>query len=177
MPSYEIEGKRPTLKPGSWIAPGAHVIGEVTLEDGASIWFGAVVRGDNAPISIGAGTNVQDGAVLHADPGFPLIIGDGVTVGHAVVLHGCTIGAGSLIGMGAVVMNGATLGPHSLVAANALVTEGKTFPPGSLIMGSPARAVRALDAPAIAALETSWKQYRDKAAAFSGRIIVHHDGG
>lgn len=176
MPCYEIEGRRPVLKGRCWIAPGAHVIGEVTLEEGASIWFGAVVRGDNTPITIGEGSNIQDGAILHSDPGFPLTLGDGVTVGHKAMLHGCTIGQGSLIGMGATVMNGAVIGAQSLVAANALVTEGKAFPPRSLIMGSPARVVRQLDDAALAELEASWNQYRAKAAMFAHDLLMLQDG-
>ncbi|SEL17507.1 Carbonic anhydrase or acetyltransferase, isoleucine patch superfamily [Pseudoxanthomonas sp. GM95] len=177
MPCYEIEGQRPVLAPSCWVAPGAHVIGQVSLEAGASIWFGAVARGDNTPISIGQGTNIQDGAILHSDPGYPLIVGDQVTVGHRATLHGCTIGQGSLIGMGATVMNGAVIGEQSLVAANALVTEGKVFPPRSLIVGSPAKVVRQLDDATLEGLATSWKQYRDKAALFAQGLRVVEDAG
>lgn len=177
MPCYEIEGRRPVLKGRCWVAPGAHVIGEVTLGQGASIWFGAVVRGDNTPISIGEGSNIQDGAILHSDPGFPLTLGNRVTVGHKAMLHGCTIGQGSLIGMGATVMNGAVVGAQSLVAANALITEGKSFPPRSLIVGSPARVIRQLDETALAGLETSWRQYQAKAAAFAQGLVTLADPG
>lgn len=129
----------------TWIAPGAHVIGQVHLGRDVSIWFGAVLRGDNDAIRIGDRTNIQDGAVLHADPGFPLDLGDDVTVGHRAIVHGCTIGAGSLVGMGATILNGARIGRNCLIGANALVTEGKVFPDHSLIVGAPARAVRTLD--------------------------------
>ncbi len=145
MPLYALDDKTPTLPaPGRfWVAPDAHVIGEVILGDEASIWFGAVIRGDNEPIRIGARSNIQEGAMLHADPGFPLTIGADVTVGHHAILHGCTVADTALIGMGATLLNGARIG------ANALVTEGKAFPDYSLIVGAPAKVVRTLD-PAIA---------------------------
>ncbi len=175
MPIYEIDGKRPVLHAGSWIAPGAHVIGDVVLEEGASVWFGAVIRGDNTPIVIGTGSNVQDNAVLHSDPGFPLVVGAGVTIGHRATLHGCTVEAGSLIGMGATVMNGAVIGAQCLVAANALVTEGKSFAPRSLVVGSPARQARELDDATVQALAQSWRQYRDKAALFARGLVELED--
>lgn len=139
-----LAGVTPTLAPGAWVAPSADVIGDVILAAGASVWFGAVIRGDNGPISIGDRANIQDGAVLHADPGFPLSIGADVTIGHRAVVHGCTVGEGALIGMGAIVLNGAAIGPGCLVGAGALVTEGKRFEPGQLILGAPAKAVRPL---------------------------------
>jgi carbonic anhydrase/acetyltransferase-like protein (isoleucine patch superfamily) len=147
MPVHELQGAAPVLPaPGRfWIAPGAYLIGRVLLGDEASVWFNAVVRGDNEPISIGARTNIQDGAVLHSDAGVPLTVGADCTVGHRAILHGATIGEGTLVGMGATVLNGAVVGPGSLIGANALVTEGKVFAEGSLILGSPARAVRKLD--------------------------------
>jgi carbonic anhydrase/acetyltransferase-like protein (isoleucine patch superfamily) len=169
---YALAGVAPQVSRDCWIAPGACVIGDVKLGVAVGVWFGAVIRADNAPISVGAGSNIQDGAILHADPGFPLVIGDGVTVGHKALLHGCQIGHGTLIGMGATVMNGAQIGEHSLVAANALVTEGKRFPPRSLIVGSPARVVRELDAPAIAALASSARQYQEKAALFAAQLTA-----
>jgi carbonic anhydrase/acetyltransferase-like protein (isoleucine patch superfamily) len=147
MPIHDLDDATPVLPaPGRyWIAPGAHLIGRILLGDEASVWFNAVVRGDNEPISIGARTNIQDGAVLHSDAGVPLTVGADCTIGHRVILHGATIGEGTLIGMGATVLNRAVIGAGSLVGANALVTEGKVFAEGSLILGSPARAVRPLD--------------------------------
>ena len=145
-----------------WIAPDAHVIGLVKISPDVGIWFGAVVRGDNEPIDIREGTNIQEGCMLHADPGFPLTIGPGCTVGHHAILHGCTIGAGTLIGMGAAVLNGAKIGNNCLVGAHALVTEGKEFPDGSLIIGSPARAVRQLSEKGIEGLREAARDYVQK---------------
>ncbi len=148
MPLYSLDGAAPET-PGEgrfWVAPDAHVIGKVTLGEDVGIWFGAVLRGDNEPLVIGARTNIQEGAMLHADMGFPLTIGADCTVGHHAIIHGCTVGEGSLIGMGATVMNGAVIGAHCIVGANALVSEGKVFPDYSLIIGAPAKAVRTLDA-------------------------------
>lgn len=146
MPLYSLGGIAPDVVPGrNYIAPGAQVMGKVRLAEDVSVWFNAVLRGDNDWITIGARTNIQDGCILHADPGFPLTVGEDVTVGHNVILHGCFVGDGALIGMGATVLNGARIGRGCLVGANALVTEGKEFPENSLIVGSPARAVRTLD--------------------------------
>lgn len=161
MPIYRLEGKSPTL-PGEgryWIAPDAHVIGNVTLGEDVGIWFGSVIRGDNEPIVIGARSNVQEGAMFHTDPGFPVVVGEGCTIGHHAIVHGATIGDNSLIGMGAVVLNGARIGRNCLVGAGALVTERKEFPDNSLIVGSPARAVRELDENAIAGLRRSAEIY------------------
>ncbi|MCR0985193.1 gamma carbonic anhydrase family protein [Roseomonas populi] len=151
MPLYALNELSPTLPAADrfWIAPDAQVIGDVALGDDVSFWFGAVARGDNTRITIGARTNIQEGAMLHSDPGAPLTIGADVTVGHHAILHGCTVGDCSLIGMGATVLNKARIGRHCIVGANALVTEGKEFPAFSLIVGSPARVVRTLD-PAVA---------------------------
>ena len=165
MPLYELAGKRPTRHPSAWVAPSADVIADVVLGEEASVWFGAVIRGDNTPIVIGARTNIQEGAMLHSDPGAPLTIGEGCTVGHHAVLHGCTIGDDTLIGMGAIVLNRAAIGPGCIVGAGALVTEGKSFPAGSLIVGSPARAVRALDAETRAFLKVSAQHYVARAKA------------
>lgn len=170
MPLYEIAGQAPTLGDGAWVAPSADLIGDVQLGAQASVWFGAVIRGDNTPITIGARSNVQEGAALHSDPGAPLTIGEEVTVGHHAVLHGCTIGARSLIGMGAIVLNRAVIGDDCIVGAGALVTEGKTFPPGSLIVGSPARAVRTLDDAARAMLRASAAVYVAKAADYAASL-------
>ena len=127
-----------------WVADNATVLGNVTLGEDASVWFNVVIRGDNEPIRIGARSNLQDGCVLHSDPGFPLTIGDDCTIGHMVMLHGCTIGAGSLIGIGAIVLNGANIGEGSLIGAGALIAEGKEIPPGSVVFGSPGKIVRQL---------------------------------
>jgi carbonic anhydrase/acetyltransferase-like protein (isoleucine patch superfamily) len=146
MTVFELDGRRPNLPPADrvFIADSASVIGDVTLGDEANVWFGAVLRGDNDRIVIGARTNIQDHCVLHVDPNYPLDVGADCTIGHRAILHGCTIGEGALIGMGAIVLNGARIGRNSLVGAGALVTEGKEFPEGVLIVGSPARVVRNL---------------------------------
>ena len=159
MPVYQLEGKCPRIASGVWVADSAQVIGDVHLGENVSIWFNAVLRGDNDPIVLGEGCNVQDGCVLHTDVGAPLTIGKRVTVGHQATLHGCTVGNESLIGMGAIVLNHAVIGKHCLVGAGALVTEGKTFPDGSLIMGSPARVVRPLMPEQIRALRQSAEHY------------------
>jgi len=144
MAIYSIDGHAPALARDAYVVDNATVIGRVTLEAGASVWFNAVLRGDGDRIVVGAGSNVQDGAVLHVDPGFPLTIGERVSVGHQAMLHGCTIGAGSLIAIKAVVLNGAVIGQQCLVGAGAVVTEGKAFPPRSLLLGAPAKVVREL---------------------------------
>ena len=148
---YELDGHRPDLPEQDryWIAPTATLIGKVRLKIDASVWFGAVLRGDNEWIELGERSQIQDNATLHTDPGFPMVIGPDCVIGHNVILHGCTIGANSLIGMGAIVLNGARIGDNCLVGAGALVTEGKSFPEKSLIVGAPARAVRTLDDAAI----------------------------
>ncbi len=161
MPIYALDGHAPEL-PGAgqyWIAPDAHVIGRVRLAPDVGVWFGAVLRGDNELIDIGARSNIQEGAMLHTDMGAPLTVGADVTIGHHAILHGCTVGSGTLIGMGATVLNGARIGDGCLVGANALVTEGKSFPDHSLIVGSPAKAVRTLDAAAIEKLLGSAQSY------------------
>ncbi len=159
MPLYEIDGLRPTLGEGTWVAPSAELIGDVRLGADVGIWFGAVVRGDNTPMIVGERSNIQEGAMCHSDFGAPLTIGSDCTVGHHAILHGCTVGDRVLIGMGAIVLNRAAIGDDSIVGAGALVTEGKVFPPGSLIVGSPARAVRTLDDAARAALLVSAQHY------------------
>lgn len=159
MAILSLDGKTPQCEEGAWIADSAQVIGNVTLGKNASVWYGAVVRADNEAMHIGAGTCIQDGSVLHSDQGYPLHIADRVTVGHKAVLHGCTVGEGSLIGIGAIVLNGARIGRNCLVAAGALVTEGKQFPDGVLIVGSPAMVKRALSAAQIEALEKSAADY------------------
>lgn len=164
---FELDGKRPDIHPEAYIAPGAVLMGDIRVAKGASVWFNAVLRGDNEYIEIGEGANVQDGAVLHTDIGFPLIIEAGVTVGHNVILHGCRLKQGCLIGMGATVLNGVTIGEGSLVGANALVTEGKTFEPGKLIVGAPARAVKDLDDRAAAMVEAGAQFYVENGKRFA----------
>lgn len=164
MPLYELDGVAPVLPAdgSAWIAPGAQLIGRIILAEGVSVWFNSVMRGDNEPITIGRDSNVQDGAVFHADPGFPLVIGREVTVGHKALLHGCTIGDGCLIGMGAVVMNGARIGESCLIGANALVPEGKEIPPRSLVLGQPGKVVRSLDDATLGALREAAAHYRTR---------------
>ncbi len=161
MPVYAIGDKSPVFEDeaSNWIAPDATVIGDVRIGKDAGIWFGVVIRGDNEPISIGARTNVQEHVIMHTDPGAPLDIGAGCTIGHRAMLHGCTIGDNSLVGMGAIVLNGARIGRNCLVGAGALVTEGKVFEDNSLIVGAPAKAVRILDAEGAAKLARSADHY------------------
>lgn len=161
MPLYALHDDEPVVPPAGryWIAPDAHVIGRVRLGTDVGIWFGAVLRGDNEWIEVGAGANIQEGAMLHTDLGAPLTVGAGCTIGHHAILHGCALGENTLVGMGATVLNHARIGANCLVGANALVTEGKVFPDGSLIVGSPAKAVRSLDADAIERLRWSASHY------------------
>lgn len=162
---YDLDGFAPDVDAGAWIAPGCHVIGNVTVMDLASVWFGTTIRGDNERITIGVGSNVQENCVLHTDMGFPLDIGINCTIGHKAMLHGCTIGDNSLIGMGATVLNGAIIGKNCLIGAGALITEGKVIPDGSLVMGI-GKIVRDLDAAAIAGLTSSAVNYQQNAARF-----------
>lgn len=160
MPLCALGALTPTADLQSiWIAPNAYVIGNVTLGRDVGVWFGATLRGDNDPMIVGDRTNIQDGAVLHSDSGQPLHIGSDVTIGHGAIVHGCTIGNSTLIGMGATILNGAKIGNNCIIGANALVTEGKVFPDGSLIVGAPAKAVRSLDDTAIAKLGQSAAHY------------------
>ena len=170
MPLYEIDGNRPTLGSGSWVAPSAELIGDVRLGEDVGIWFGAVIRGDNTPMIVGDRSNIQEGAMCHSDPGAPLTIGSDCTVGHHAILHGCTVGNRVLIGMGAIVLNRAEIGDGCIVGAGALVTEGKAFPPNSLIVGSPARAVRTLDASAQAMLQASADHYVANARRYAAGL-------
>ncbi|WP_372800673.1 gamma carbonic anhydrase family protein [Paracoccus seriniphilus] len=163
---WELDGISPELAPDVWVAPDAQVMGRVVAEAGASIWWGAVLRGDNEEIRIGAGSNVQDLCVLHSDPGFPLTIGPDCTIGHRAILHGCQIGRGALIGMGATILNGAIIGEGALIGAGALVAEGKEIPAGALVMGAPGKVVRMLDDKARAGLLASAGRYRENAARF-----------
>ncbi len=173
MPLYAIGDRAPTLGPGAWAAPSADLIGDVRLGPRASVWFGAVIRADNTPILIGEDSNVQDGAVGHSDPGAPLTVGARVTVGHQAILHGCTVGDGALIGMGARVLNGAVIGEKCLVGAGALITEGKSFEPGMLVVGSPARVLRPLTEEELAMLELSAAHYAEKAAHYAQELRLH----
>jgi carbonic anhydrase/acetyltransferase-like protein (isoleucine patch superfamily) len=161
MPLYSLDDVKPELPPDDryWIAPDAHVIGRVRLGVDCSVWFGATLRGDNELIDLGDCTNIQEGSLLHTDMGFPMTLGAGCTIGHHAVLHGCTIGPNSLIGMGATVLNGARIGANSIVGANALLTEGKEFPDNALIVGAPAKVVRTLDAEAVERLRWTALHY------------------
>ena len=166
MAIYELDGMTPQIADSAWVADSAEVMGDVVLADDVSIWFGVVARGDKDTIRVGAGSNIQDLSVLHADEGVPLTSGAGVTVGHKGMLHGCTVGDNSLIGIGAVVLNGAVIGKGCLVGAGALVTEGKEFPDGSMIIGSPAKAVRELTPEQQQGLVWSARHYIENAARF-----------
>ncbi|PWK62680.1 gamma carbonic anhydrase family protein [Roseicyclus mahoneyensis] len=168
---YALDGTAPDIHPDTWVAPGAHVIGRVALEEGASIWFGVTLRGDNEVIRIGAGSNVQENCVFHTDLGYPLTVGRDCTIGHKAMLHGCTIGDGSLVGMGATILNGAVIGAGCLIGAGALIPEGKVIPDGSLVMGMPGKVVRDLDAAAQAKLLKSAAHYRDRMRRFRTGLV------
>ncbi|MBA85007.1 MAG: gamma carbonic anhydrase family protein [Rhodobacteraceae bacterium] len=168
MTLYALNGKTPELPENGdvWVAPDANVVGNVRLGQGASVWFGCTLRGDNELIDIGDGSNVQENTVMHTDAGYPLSIGENCTIGHKAMLHGCTIGDNSLIGMGATVLNGARVGKNCLIGANALITEGKEIPDGSLVMGSPGKVVRQLDEAAIQRLTLSALHYQENMRRF-----------
>ena len=167
MPCYAIGPKTPQLSATHWIAPNATIIGDVRLGNQVSIWWNAVLRGDNDPITIGDNSNIQDGSVLHTDEGVPMHIGQNVTVGHLVMLHGCTVGDNSLIGIGSVVLNRAVIGKNSIVGANTLIPEGKVFPDGVLIVGSPGKVVRELTPEQIAGLQHSAEHYVENARRYA----------
>jgi carbonic anhydrase/acetyltransferase-like protein (isoleucine patch superfamily) len=167
---YNLDDQAPQIDPTAWVAPGSHVMGKVRLGPEASVWFGAVLRGDNEWIDVGGGTNIQENSVLHTDWGFPLTIGAGCTIGHKAMLHGCTIGDNSLIGMGATVLNGAVIGRDCLIGAGALITENKVIPDGSLVMGVPGRVVRALDPAGIERLRASAINYQENARRFAAGL-------
>ena len=170
MAIYQLDDFKPSLHDTAWIADSAQVMGNVSLAEDCSVWFGAVIRGDTETITIGKGSNIQDNSVLHADVGLPLVIGENVTVGHQVMLHGCTVGDNSLIGIQAVVLNGAKIGKNCLVGAGSLVTEGKQFPDGCMILGSPARAIRQLTPEQIEGLKMSAQHYMDNARRYKAGL-------
>ena len=168
MPIYALDGVAPNIADPErvWVAPDAHVIGDVTLGEDVGVWFGSVLRGDNDPLVVGARSNIQEGTMMHTDAGFPLTVGEDCTIGHHAILHGCTIGDCSLVGMGATILNGAVIGDNCLIGANALVTEGKQIPEGSLVIGAPAKVVRELSADEIAGLKASAQGYVANARRF-----------
>jgi carbonic anhydrase/acetyltransferase-like protein (isoleucine patch superfamily) len=166
MTIYALDGMTPQLDADTWVAPDANLIGQVVLEAGASVWFGATLRAEHEEIRVGAGSNVQENSVIHVDPGFAATIGVNCTIGHKVMLHGCSIGDNTLIGMGAVVLNGARIGKNCLIGAGALITEGKVIPDGTLVMGAPGKVVRELDTQAIAGLTASALHYQSNMRRF-----------
>lgn len=170
MAIYQLGELRPDVDPSAYIAESANVIGKARIEANASIWFDVTIRGDNELIIVGENSNIQEGCVLHTDPGAPLTIGKNVTVGHQAMLHGCTIGDGSLVGIQAVILNGAKIGKNCLVGAGALITEGKEFPDNSLIIGSPAKAVRILTEDAIASMHTNTAHYVENGQFFKKHL-------
>jgi carbonic anhydrase/acetyltransferase-like protein (isoleucine patch superfamily) len=171
MPLYSLDGIAPNLDESAWIADTAVLIGQVDLDAEASVWFGAVLRGDNEIIAVGSRSNIQDNAVLHTDRGFPLSIGVGCTIGHKAMLHGCTIGDNTLVGMGATILNGARIGSNCLIGANALVTEGKTIPDNSLVVGAPGKVLRSLDEDAVLKLRRSAETYVGKARLYRTHLV------
>lgn len=166
MTIYSLDGVSPQIDEDSWIAPDANVIGKIVIQEGASVWFGATLRGDNEEIVIGKGSNVQENTIMHTDMSYPLTVGEGCTIGHKALLHGCTIGDNTLIGMGAVILNGAKIGKNCLIGANALITENKVIPDGSLVMGSPGKVVRELDEQGIQGLRASALNYQQNMRRF-----------
>jgi len=174
MTIYAFGGRAPTVPDNGdfWVAPGAHLIGDVTVTEGVSVWFGATLRGDNEPIVLGPCSNVQEHCVLHTDPGFPLSVGAECTIGHRAILHGCSVGDGALIGMGAIVLNGAKVGARSLLGAGALVAEGKEIPAGALALGAPARVVRMLNQAEQRELTDAAGHYRERMRQFRERLRV-----
>ncbi len=173
MTLYALDNVAPQVPDDGdfWVAPNAQVIGTVSLESGVGVWFGVVLRGDNEPITIGEGSNVQENTVAHTDMGYPVIVGKNCTIGHSAIIHGCTIGDNSLIGMGATVLTGAVIGKNCLIGAGALVTEGKVIPDGSLVVGMPAKVIRSLDADAIEGLKQSALHYQDNMRRFRDGLV------
>ncbi|GFE50200.1 gamma carbonic anhydrase family protein [Roseobacter cerasinus] len=170
MTLYALGPHRPTVYADTWVAPDANLVGQVVLEEGASVWFGTTIRADHEEIRVGRGSNVQENCVFHIDAGYPLSIGENCTIGHKVMLHGCTIGNNSLIGMGATVLNGAKVGENCLIGAGALITENKVIPDGSLVMGVPGKVVRELDAEAIKGLTLSALHYQENMRRFRDEL-------
>ena len=170
MAVYQLDQLIPRIAPSAWVADSAQVIGNVELAEHASVWFNVVLRGDNETLRLGRNSNIQDGSVVHSDPGFPVTLGDNVTVGHQVMLHGCTVGDGSLVGIQAVVLNGARIGKLCLVGAGALVTEGKEFPDGSLIVGSPAKLLRPLTEQELARMARGAAHYVENARRYASQL-------
>ncbi|HBM61341.1 gamma carbonic anhydrase family protein [Salipiger marinus] len=166
MTLYALDGIAPQIDASAWVAPGAQLIGRIVMEADSSVWFGCVLRGDNEEIRVGQGSNLQENVVCHTDMGFPLVIGPGCTIGHKAMLHGCTIGENSLVGMGATILNGARIGRNCLIGAGALIPEGKDIPDGSLVMGMPGKVVRMLDEAAIEGLRASARGYQQNARRF-----------
>ncbi len=171
MPIYSLDGVRPDIADNAYVAPSAQIIGNVKMADHSSVWFGAVIRGDNDLIEIGARTNIQDNSVLHTDPGIPLIIGDGVIVGHQVMLHGCKIGENTLIGIGATILNGAEIGKNCIIGAHSLITEGKVIPDGSMVVGSPGRIIKSLSEQHFQMLRINSEVYVANAKRFNQNLI------
>jgi len=168
---YALDGVAPDIAGSAWVAADANLIGNVVLEEGASVWFGCTLRGDNEEIRVGRGSNVQENVVCHTDMGFPLVIGPGCTIGHKAMLHGCVIGENTLIGMGATILNGAKIGRNCLIGAGALITEGKEIPDGSLVMGAPGKVVRQLDEAGLAGLRASALHYQGNAARYRAGLV------
>jgi len=172
MALYRIGKSTPNKHPNAWVSASAEVLGDVWLEDGVSVWPTAIIRGDNEPIFVGSRSNVQEGAILHSDPGYPLTVGNDVTVGHRATLHGCTVGDGSLIGIGAIVLNGACLGRGCLVGAGSLVTEGKTFPDFSMVVGTPAKLVKQLSQEQVESLMKNAAHYVANSRRFRAELTL-----
>ncbi|HAB48777.1 MAG TPA: gamma carbonic anhydrase family protein [Lautropia sp.] len=170
MPAYQLEDHKPHCHPSVWIAPGAHVIGQAELGAHCSVWFNAVIRADNDRIKLGTQVNVQDGAILHTDPGFEIVLSDRVSVGHQAMVHGCHVGEGSLIGIQAIVLNGARIGKCCLIGAGALITEGKEIPDNSLVVGSPGKVVRSLTNDECAGLLRIAAVYADRAQRYRSQL-------
>ena len=172
MTLYALDGVAPEVHESAWVAPDANLIGRIVLEEDSSVWFGCTLRGDNEEIRLGAGSNIQENVVCHTDMGYPLVIGAGCTIGHKAMLHGCTIGENSLIGMGATILNGAKIGRNCLIGAGALIPEGKDIPDGSLVMGMPGKVVRQLDEAAIEGLRKSAMGYQKNARRFRAGLCA-----